>query len=262
MKITSPYKFLKYSCFNIKNKKNKIALGICVLNEGKKIRDQLRILSQKKINNLVDIIICDANSNDGSIDIPFLKKKGVNKLLLKRCSGKLSRQIQIIIHHSIKERYEGLILVDGNNKDDMKFIKKFIDKIYNKFDYVHGSRYIKNGYEKNTPIIRKLLTKYFHPFIFNIGNKFKFSDTANGYRGMSKKFIILNKEKIFKKYFIHYNLQYFLTRLSLKRNFKTCEIGVGRYYKKIHLRLKSHTSGIGYFIVLKDLILTKIGFYD
>ena len=35
-----------------------------------------------------------------------------------------------------------------------------------------------------------------------------------------------------------------------------------RKYKKIHFELGSHTSGIGYFIVLKDLILTRMGFYD
>ncbi len=262
MTTISPYKFLKYSCYNIKNKKNKIALGICVLNEGKKIRDQLKILSRKKICNLVDIIICDANSTDRSINISYLKSVGVRKLLVKKCNGKLSRQMQIIIYHIIKEKYEGLVFVDGNNKDDMDFVKKFIEKINNNFDYIHGSRYAKDGYEKNTPFIRKVLTKYLHPFIFNIGNKFKFSDTANGYRALSKKFINLNKDKIFKKHFINYNLQYFLTRISLNKNFKTCEIGVGRYYKKIHLKIKSHTSGVGYFIVLKDLVFTKLGLYD
>ena len=52
-------------------------------------------------------------------------------------------------------------------KDDMKYIYKFVEKLI-KITIMYGSRYAKNGYENNTPIIRKFLTKYIHPFIFNI----------------------------------------------------------------------------------------------
>lgn len=262
MNKISNYKFLKYDYHKLNRKSNGIALGICVLNEGNKIKKQLTILQKKKINQIVDILICDANSNDGSTNVDFLKKVGVKILIKKKCEGKLSRQIQILLDCTLKFKYNGIILVDGNNKDDMKYIYKFVEKINQNYDYVHGSRYAKNGYEINTPIIRKFLTKYIHPFIFNIGNRYKYSDTANGFRGISTKFIKLNKSKIFKEHFINYNLQYFLSRLSLKKNILNCEIGVGRSYKKIHLITRSYTSGFGYFIVLKDLIFTKIGIYD
>ena len=217
---------------------------------------------KKKFKNL-DVIICDGGSSDNSLNNKFLKKNNIKDLLVKKGkNGHLSYQMMIILEHVVKKNYKGVILIDGNDKDSLVQIPKFIKAMENGYDYIHGSRYVSGGKEINTPFLRKFLTKYVHPFIFNFSNFFNFTDTANGYRGMTKNFILNNKKKIFRECFDYYNLQYFLMRIALKKRYKIKEIGVVRKYKKIHFELGSHTSGIGYFIVFKDLILTRMGFYD
>ena len=244
---------------NLKN--NDYCLGICVLNEGKKIINQIKKIKKLKFSN-VDLVICDGKSNDNSLDINFLKNNNVKTLLIKESSnGHLSFQIQILIKHALKQNYKGLILVDGNDKDSLTQIPDFIKSIQDGFDYIHGSRYYKGGRDFNTPFLRRILTKYIHPLFF-YNSYFKFTDTANGYRAVSRKFILENKKKIFRNCFDYYNLQYFLIRIAIKKRYKTKEIGVTRKYKKIHYQIPSHSSGIGYIRILKDLVLTNLGYYD
>lgn len=253
---------LKKKIISINNfKKKKYCLGICVLNEGKKIVNQI-----KKINKLnfhdVDVIICDGNSSDNSLNFKFLKKNNIKTLLIKNTKyGHLSYQILLILKYVLDNNYKGVVLMDGNDKDSIVQIPKFIKAFKKGYYYIHGSRYYKGGKDVNTPVARKFLTKYIHPkFFYN--NYFKFTDTANGYKGISRKFILQNKKKIFRNCFDYYNLQYYLTRLAIKKKYKVKEIGVVRKYKKIHYEIPSHTSGVGYFRVLKDLVLTNIGYYD
>jgi len=165
------------------------------------------------------------------------------------------------LKYVMDNNYKGVILVDGNDKDSLTQIPKFINAMKKDYLYIHGSRYCKGGRDINTPIFRKILTKYIHP-IFFYNKYFKFTDTANGYKGISRKFISQNKKKIFRNCFDYYNLQYYLTRLAIKKRYKVKEIGVVRKYKKIHYKIPSHASGVGYFRVLKDLILTNTGYYD
>lgn len=253
---------LKKKIFSINNFKNRnYCLGICVLNEGKKIVNQI-----KKINNLnfhdVDVVICDGKSSDNSLGFEFLKRNNVKTLLVKDTNfGHLSYQILLILKYVLDNKYKGVILVDGNDKDSLVQIPEFIRAFKKGFHYIHGSRYYKGGKDINTPLMRKILTKYVHPkFFYN--SYFKFTDTANGYKGISREFISQNKIKIFRNCFDYYNLQYYLTRLAIKKKYKVKEIGVQRKYKKIHYQIPSHASGVGYFRVLKDLVLTNIGFYD
>ena len=244
---------------NLKN--NDYCLGICVLNEGIKIINQIKKIKKLEFSNL-DLIICDGKSNDNSLDINFLKHNNVKTLLIKETSyGHLSVQIQILIKHVLEENYKGLILVDGNDKDSFSQIPFFIKAIQNGFDYIHGSRYFKGGKDINTPILRRFLSKYIHPLFF-YNNHFKFTDTSNGYRAVSRKFILENKKKILRNCFDYYNLQFFLSRIATKKKYKIKEIGVVRKYKKIHYQIPSHASGMVYIRILKDLVLTRIGYYD
>jgi len=254
--------FLKKKIIILNNyKRKKYCLGICVLNEGSKIKNQIKKIKKHNFQDL-DIIICDGGSDDNSINIKFLKKNKIKELLIKNANGHLSYQIMLILEHAIQKNYKGLILMDGNDKDSVKEIPEFIDAMEDGYDYIHGSRYSNGGKEINTPFLRKYLTKYIHPFIFNFSRYFRFTDTANQYMSMKRNFMIAYKKRLLRKCFNYYNLLYFLMRLAILKKSNIKEIGVTRKYKKIHVTNKSHTSGMGYFIVLKDLLLTRFGYYD
>jgi dolichol-phosphate mannosyltransferase len=63
--------------FNPQKSDTKYCVGIPLLNEGEKIRKQLKEMQKAGIHKLADIIIFDGGSKDGSTDLNFLKSAGV-----------------------------------------------------------------------------------------------------------------------------------------------------------------------------------------
>ena len=91
---------------------------IPVINEGERIRHFLERMRAAKIDEIADIIIVDGGTTDGSLDQEFLLNQHVRGLLTKVGPGKLSAQLRVAYAFALANRYEGIITIDGNNKDD------------------------------------------------------------------------------------------------------------------------------------------------
>ena len=63
-------------------KKHRYCVGIPLLNEGEKIKKELKSMVDNGIHNIADIIIFDGGSNDGSTNKDFLKSVNVRTLLV------------------------------------------------------------------------------------------------------------------------------------------------------------------------------------
>ena len=72
-----------YQLWELHEKQSDYCLCIPVLNEGDRIINELSRAHKKDIHSLVDIIICDGGSTDGSIDTSKLDDLGVNTLIIK-----------------------------------------------------------------------------------------------------------------------------------------------------------------------------------
>jgi dolichol-phosphate mannosyltransferase len=64
-------------------------LVIPVINEGERIRRQLRAIWQLKPS--VDVVLADGGSTDGSLEIDFLRANGCRAILTKKGPGKAQR---------------------------------------------------------------------------------------------------------------------------------------------------------------------------
>ena len=91
---------------------------------------------------------------------------------------------------------KGIIISDGNGKDHPKFVNNFLDKIDQGYDFIQGSRYLKKNMEKNTPLSRKLLIKLVHAPLTSLSCGYRFTDTTNGFRSISYKFLKTNYFKL------------------------------------------------------------------
>ena len=216
----------------IDKKKNKYCLCIPIINEGTRIVKELEKAQKNNIHNLVDIIICDGGSTDGSTKIEKLKKLGVNTLLIKTGDGKQGAQLRMGFYWALKRGYEGIITIDGNNKDSIEDVPKFIEKLENGYDFVQGSRFIKGGKAINTPLSRYLAVKLLHAPIISITAGQKYTDTTNAYRAYSKKYLEHNEVDIFRDIFKGYELLAYLSVRADQLNLKTCEVPVTRAYPK------------------------------
>lgn len=213
-------------------KKSKYCIEIPVINEGEKIRKQLKIL--KKYARLIDIIVVDGGSTDGSTDSRFLKKVNVRTILVNRDTspGKQGRDLRMGFAYALKEGYEGIITIDGNGKDGVDAIPRFIEALEQGFDFVQGSRYIKGGKHRNTPFERHIGARFLLSPVLSIGSGFWYTDTTNGFRAYSKKYLLHPKVRPFRKFFLTYDLLFYLTVRANQLGLKTKEVPVTRVYPK------------------------------
>lgn len=215
-----------------KKKSKKYCLCIPIINEGERIKKELEKAEKVNLSNYVDIIICDADSTDGCTNDELLKSLKVNTLLIKKDKGKQGAQLRMGFWWALKRGYEGIITIDGNNKDSIEDVPKFIEKLENGYDFVQGSRFIKGGHAINTPLMRYISVRLIHAPIISLTAKKWYTDTTNGYRAYSKKYLEHEDVQPFRDIFMTYELLAYLSAKADNLKMKTCEIPVTREYPK------------------------------
>src|SRR5690349_19877675 len=85
--------------------------------EGERIRNLLARMAALGIAEHADIVIADGGSKDGSLEPGWLRAHGVRALLRKTGPGKLSAQLRCGYAFVLDQGYEGVVTIDGNDKD-------------------------------------------------------------------------------------------------------------------------------------------------
>ena len=248
-----------YQRHEFRGKSSEFAILIPVLNEGKRIQQQ--ISSMIELNRIFDVFIVDGGSTDNALSLDFLRKSFVRELLVKQGPGRLSAQLRIGFSRVIEDQYKGVILIDGNGKDDFSAIPKFAEMIEQGWHFVQGSRFVPGGIAVNTPKIRWFAIRFLHAPILSLFSGFWFTDTTNGFRAYSREFLLDPRVQPLRDIFMNYELPYYLARMAPRLGFKVIEVPVRRSYPKSEV--PSKIKGLkAYAFVLKDLLLTCLGYYD
>ena len=171
-------------------KRHPFCVVIPVINEGVRIGNLLDRMKSCKIADIADIIIADAGSTDGSLEINSLKANGVRGLLLKTGPGKLSAQLRCAYAFVLEEGYEGIVTIDGNDKDDPEAIPRFIDALKDGVDFVQASRFVEGGIAENTPKVRLLAIRLLHAPLLSLFSGFPWTDTTQGFRAYSRRVLL------------------------------------------------------------------------
>ena len=241
-------------------KKNKYAVCVFTLNES--IRFQQQIQDMVPLTARYDIIIADGGSTDGSTEIEFLLANRVNSLIIKTGAGKLSSQMRMAFAYSLLRGYEGIITIDGNHKDETSAVDLFSDAFERGMDHIQGSRFIPGGEEINTPLMRVLAIRLIHAPIISLAAGYRYTDTTNGFRGYSARFLRDPRVAPFRDIFTTYELHYYLSIRAAKLGYNITEVPVVRRYPKSG-KIPTKISPIkGNLSILKVLILSAIGWYN
>jgi dolichol-phosphate mannosyltransferase len=212
-------------------KSAKYCVCVFVINEGERIRKQLTKMS--KYAEVLDIVLADGGSTDGSLEQDFLKEQRVRALLTKKGPGKLSAQMRMAFAWALHEGYEGVVVVDGNGKDGVDAIPNFISLLDAGYDHVQGSRFIPGGKAINTPLSREIGLHLLHAPLISFASRKRHTDTTNGFRGYSSKLLADESIAVFRNVFQTYELHYYLAiESSRRKQYKTVETPVTRTYPK------------------------------
>ena len=249
-----------YETHEFDEKKNLYCICVFVINEGDKLLKQLKTMSGI-CRGLIDIVVADGGSTDGSTNHDTLKQLGVNTLLVKTGAGKLGSQMRMAFDWALNRGYEGVVVVDGNGKDGMDAIPRFVEDLKNGVDHVQGSRFIKGGYHENTPKSRLWGLKLLHVPLMRLASGFKYTDTTNGFRAYSARLLASDELNIFRDCFAGYELHYYLAIEAARQKFRCSEIPVSRVYPA-QGKVPTKISGVrGNLTVIQKLFLSSIGYY-
>jgi len=203
---------------------------IPVINEGDRIKRLLEKLDKAQIHSLADIIIIDGGSTDGSLEANQLKQRSVTALLIKTGPGKLSAQLRCAYAFALESGYQGIVTIDGNDKDDPVAIPDFIDSLKHGVDFVQGSRFIPGGIAINTPIARHLAIRLIHAPLLSLFSGYKWTDTTQGFRAYSRRILLDPQVAPFRDIFIDYELLAYLSYRVPRLGYKCLEIPTARRY--------------------------------
>lgn len=222
----------KFECTEYVGKTKDYAVLIPIINEGDRIHRELFRAKKHNISDYADIVICDGGSTDGCTDERKLRKLDVNTLLVKQDEGKQGAQLRMGIWWALERGYKGIVTIDGNNKDSIEDVPRFIEKLEEGYDLIQGSRFIKGGRAINTPIIRLISVQLIHAPVISITARRRFTDTTNAYRGYSARYLEDNRVRPLRDIFMTYELLAYLSVRATQLGMRACEIPVTRAYPK------------------------------
>jgi len=247
-----------YETHEFAPKSTRFCTVIPVINEGDRIRTQLKDMFDQGISIQGDVIIADGGSKDGSLDEVFLRSVGINTLLVKTGPGKLSAQLRMAYSFALIRGYDGIVTIDGNGKDGVEAIPSFFKALDSGWDIIQGSRFVPGGIAVNTPRSRLVAIKLIHAPVSSLAARFHYTDTTNGFRAYSAAYLLDPRVQPFRSVFQTYELLAYLSIRGPKLRFRTIELPVARRYPdegKIPTKISPFRGSMDLLIILAKAAL-------
>lgn len=211
-------------------RRTRYCVVIPVINEGGRFLDQLRRMRAAGVMDLCDVLIADGDSTDGSTDHATLAELGVRALIVKRDTGKLSAQLRMGYALAMHDGYDGVVTIDGNGKDSVESVADFVTALDRGCDYVQASRFIAGGRAVNTPPVRTLAIRLVHAPLISLAARHWFTDTTQGYRAYSRRYLLDPRVRPFRAVFQTYELLAYLSARCTRIGLRAMEIPTTRSY--------------------------------
>ena len=213
-------------------KKSSYAVVIPVMNEGARIAAQLADMQAQGLLSGYDTILADGGSQDGSTEPERLKEMGLRAVLTKTGPGRLSAQLRMAYAWALTEGYQGIITIDGNNKDSVEHIPDFAKALDDGVDYAQASRFVAGGVAENTPPFRYIGIRLLHAPILSLAAGKWLTDTTQGYRAYSRRYLADPRVRPFREIFGNYELLAYLSVRASQLGMEVKEIPTRRTYPK------------------------------
>lgn len=203
---------------------------IPVINEGGRIASLLRRMASQNTPGVADVIIVDGGSTDGSLTEALLDETEVRGLLVKTGPGKLSAQLRCAYSFALDQGYQGVVTIDGNDKDDPAPIPDFVRAMRDGIDFVQASRFVPGGVSVNTPRSRDLAIRLIHAPALSLASGFRWTDTTQGFRAYRSRVLLDPRVAPFRDVFSAYELLAYLSYRLPRLGYRCLEVPTSRVY--------------------------------
>lgn len=203
---------------------------IPVINEGGRIASLLRRMKALGIPDIVDVIIADGGSTDGSLGPELLDETGVAGLLVKTGPGKLGAQLRCAYAFALDQGYEGIVTIDGNDKDDPAPVAAFVAAMREGVHFVQASRFVPGGRSVNTPRLRHVAIRTIHAPVLSLASRHRWTDTTQGFRAYRSEVLRDPRVAPFRDVFQSYELLAYLSYRVPRLGYRCVELPTSRVY--------------------------------
>lgn len=204
-------------------KKYRVISIIPVFNEGERAK---KVVEEIPLECVDEVILVDDGSKDG-IDG---KIKNLNAKILRHNNNQgVGAAIRTGLNWGIENNFDIAVILSGSGKTPPFQIPKLLKPLYNGYEFVQGSRYLKGGRLDNAPVHRSLGTRaYSILFSFFCGKKI--TDASSGFRAFYLKILMNKRINLNQKWLDTYELEPYLLFKVLKLNYKFIEVPVQIIY--------------------------------
>jgi dolichol-phosphate mannosyltransferase len=178
---------------------------------------------------IAETIVVDDGSDDGGPELA--RQAGARVISQDRRRG-VGAAIRTGIEAARANGHGAVVILAANGKDDPAEASRLIDKLNEGYDYVQGSRFLRQGGASvHLPRGRGLMIRGY-TFLFRVLSGFPATDVTNGYRAYRLSLLDNPSIRIEQPWLDRYELEYYLQWKAITLGYRVVEVGVSKTYPK------------------------------
>jgi dolichol-phosphate mannosyltransferase len=225
-----------------------------VLDEEAKIGEVVKRVPRDVVE---EVLVVDDGSTDQSVTVA--QELGANVISLGQTLG-VGAALRAAFHRAIDSGFDVAVVMAGNNKDAPEEIPLLLKPIEaGEADLVQGSRYLHPKRDLGAmPLYRRLATRL-HPMLFGIVSGQKMTDTTNGFRAVRTSLLRDPRLELDQRWLDQYELEVYLLYKAIKLGYRVAEVPVTKKYPPRHLGQTKMAPIVGWWSILRPLVLLGLG---
>ncbi len=186
-------------------------------------------LVQRVPSVIAETIVVDDGSDDGGPDLA--RAAGARVITQERRRG-VGAAIRTGIEAARANGHSVVVVLAANGKDDPAEAPRLLDKLREGYDYVQGSRFLREGGASvHLPRGRGVMIRGYS-FLFRVLSGFAATDITNGFRAYRLSVLDDPRIRIDQPWLDRYELEYYLQWKAITLGYRVVEVGVSKTYPK------------------------------